>query len=205
MAIIFPDLRHTLRADEPPFEAWAKPAAVMVLLARYPEPAVLLIHRPDTLTHHAGQIACPGGSFDPRFDHSLWDAACRETEEEVGIQVPQDAFAGFLDSVHIGVTGYTLLPAVAVIDAPLAVHPNPDEVAAYQWVSLREMRTVRKMSRIMAAGVTYRMPEFPLAWGRLWGATARVMDQLLGHVAPDLGESLSQPGVKGAHQKASAD
>lgn len=151
----------------------------MVLLARTPYPSVLLTSRPDTLTHHAGQIACPGGSFDPHLDHSLWDTARRETREEVGIDIASDALAGYLDPVYITVTGFTLLPAVTVLDVPALVRADPGEVQSYQWVALDEMRSVRRMSRVLAGGVSYRMPEFPLKWGRLWGATAKVMDQLL--------------------------
>lgn len=202
MAVILSELRQRLTGPEPSFGAWAKPSAVMVLLAQQPQPSVLLIHRPDTLTHHAGQIACPGGRFDVACDKTLWDAARRETEEEVGISVPRSRFAGFLDPVHIRATGYTLAPVVAVIDAPQVVRPNPDEVASYQWVRLDEMRAVRQMSRVMAAGVSYRLPEFPLAWGRLWGATARVMDQLLSIM---MGLSGTEAGVRGGHSTVASD
>lgn len=179
MATIFSELAQVLSFDEPRFEAWARPAAVLVLLAQTPEPSVLLIHRPDTLTHHAGQIACPGGSFDHCVDTTLWDTARRETREEVGIDVPWDSHLGHLDPVYIPVTDFTLLPYVVALDARPEVHPDAGEVASYQWVGLNELRRVRRMSRVMAAGAAYQMPEFPLTWGRLWGATARVMDQLL--------------------------
>lgn len=151
----------------------------MVLLIAEPVPSVLLIRRPDTLTHHAGQLACPGGRFDPVIDHNLWDAAVRETAEEVGVMVSSDDCLGFLEPVHIRVTGYTLLPVVAFLPTQPVVSPAPDEVADYQWAALEELRACRRMSRVAANGLVYTLPEFPLAWGRLWGATAQVVDQLL--------------------------
>jgi 8-oxo-dGTP pyrophosphatase MutT (NUDIX family) len=151
----------------------------MVMVAEAPQAAVLLIHRRDTLTYHAGQIACPGGSYDPRLDRSLWDTAVRETREEVGIAMSRQFFCGFLDPVHIVVTGFTVAPAVAVVASAPAVVLDCGEVSSYQWVTLAELRHVRRMSRVLLGGASYRLPEFPLAWGRLWGATARIIDQLL--------------------------
>ncbi len=176
---IFSGLSERLAAAEPAYAGWAKPAAVMIVIARLPEPSILFIRRPDTLTHHAGQIACPGGTFEPGVDQCLWDAARRETEEEVGIRVSPDSMAGFLDPVYIHVTGFTLLPVVSVIDQRPSVVPHPDEVADYQWVSLDTLRQVRCIVPMDIDGVRYPLAEFPLEWGRLWGATARAVDQLL--------------------------
>ncbi len=179
MAVIFSQLSRLLTQREPSFQSWRKPAAIMVLLARTPILSVLLIHRPDTLTHHAGQIACPGGSFDPILDQTLWDTARRETQEEVGIAVCRSSFTGFLDPVYISVTGFTVIPAVSLLPAQAAVIPHLGEVQSYCWVSIEELRQVKRMGTLRADGVSYRFPEFPLPWGRVWGATARVMEQLL--------------------------
>lgn len=179
MAVIFSELSRLLTRREPSFQSWGRPAAVMVLLAREPVPSVLLIHRPDTLSHHAGQIACPGGSFDNLLDCTLWDTACRETQEEVGIAVTRASFAGYLDPVHISVTGFTFIPAVSVLARQAPVIPSFAEVQSYRWVSLEELRQVKRMSSVTHNDRTYRMAEFPLPWGRVWGATARVIEQLL--------------------------
>jgi 8-oxo-dGTP pyrophosphatase MutT (NUDIX family) len=147
----------------------------MVLLAGT-DPDVLLIRRPHTLSEHGGQIACPGGRFDPNQDRSLWDTARRETCEEVGIQVGGQHCVGFLDAVFIPVSGYTVLPAVVWLDVHPQVTPSPGEVQDWTWVSVRGLTAVRRV-------VPWRsgpwMPEFRLSWGRVWGATARILDQLL--------------------------
>ena len=165
---------------EPSFQSWRKPSAVMIILAAGSDPRILLIARPRTLTYHAGQIAYPGGSFDARHDRTLWDTARRETLEEVGIAIPAESLAGFLDPVHIAVSGFTLCPIVAVVAEAPAVTPNPSEVSGYEWVSLRDLRAVRRMAHFSTPESAYWLPEFGLTMGRLWGATARVTDQLLG-------------------------
>lgn len=150
----------------------------MVILAHEPELAVLLIERPHTLHHHPGQLALPGGSFDPAVDQSLWHTAQRETQEEVGIAIHEADRLGYLDPVYIPVTGYTIAPIVAEIRERPIVYPQVSEVADYAWVPLAELRRVRRVGRV---GL-YIMPEFPLEFGRLWGATARVMDSLMEHL-----------------------
>jgi len=179
VAGIFSQLSQQLATKEPRFDTWERPSAVMVILAEHPRPAVLLIHRPDTLSHHAGQIAFPGGSFDPQCDSTLWDTASRETREEVGIIVPRDRLVGHLDPVHITVSGFTVAPIVVGLADPPVVVADPSEVAAYHWVDLEELTQCRQMGRFFAKGVWYTAPEFPLSWGRVWGATARILGQLM--------------------------
>jgi 8-oxo-dGTP pyrophosphatase MutT (NUDIX family) len=177
---IFAELRYRLKPEEPDSRGWAKPSAIMVLLAPVERPAVLLIERPLTLSHHGGQIGCPGGTVDWQLDRTLWDTARRETREEVGIDVPQSALWGWLDPVYIPPSGYTLAPAVAGLPVVPEVHSEPQEVSGYHWVPLAVLQRVRRLAVREVANVRYQMPEFPLSWGLVWGATARVLDQLLG-------------------------
>lgn len=155
----------------------------MVVLAERPRPSVLLILRPDSLGAHAGQIACPGGRFERARDANLVTAALRETEEEVGIRVPVDHVLGFLEPIHIRVTGYTLLPVVAGFGDRPPVIPQVSEVSDYAWVTLAELARVRRERPRDFAGVTLNMAEFPIGLGTLWGATARIVDQLLQQLA----------------------
>ncbi|MCY0864449.1 MAG: CoA pyrophosphatase [Sulfobacillus sp.] len=168
------------RQREPQFHTWAKPAAVMVLIADVDQsPSVLLIRRPSALAEHAGQVACPGGRYDSTLDRSLWDTARRETVEEVGIAVTARERLGFLDPVFIPVTGYTILPAVARLRGVPTVVPAVAEVADWAWISLAELRRVRRMALVDSVRGRFWMPEFPTGWARVWGATARILDQLL--------------------------
>ncbi|MCY0878997.1 MAG: CoA pyrophosphatase [Firmicutes bacterium] len=169
----------SLNPEEPDYRHWAKPSAIMVLLTPADRPSVLLIERPHTLSHHGGQIGCPGGAVDVRTDRTLWDTARRETREEVGIEVPPAALLGWLDPVYIPPSGFTVAPAVALLPDWPRVSPAPQEVSAYHWVPLGQLRQVRRYAQRLVSQRTYQMAEFPLEWGLVWGATARVLDQLL--------------------------
>lgn len=162
-----------LSAAEPVLTHMGKLAAVMVMVAgEVPrDAAVLLIRRAWTLKEHPGQIALPGGRYDSARDRSLWETAVRETQEEVGVVVPADFFAGYLPPVRIAATGYTVLPCVSVWTGRPVVRPTPAEVDAAHWVPFEVL-----MARRVGGPLD---PEFSLAWGVVWGATARIVDGLL--------------------------
>ncbi|MBX5467880.1 MAG: CoA pyrophosphatase [Firmicutes bacterium] len=160
----------------PPFRGWTKPAAVMAHLAPCVEGwAVLLIRRPSYLREHAGQVALPGGRFDPALDPDLWHTAVRESEEEVGLRVEPDQRLGYLDPIFIPASGYTVLPCVAAWPTRPQPRPQPAEVADWAWAPLAELRAVEHWVWRRETWV----PEYPLAWARVWGATARILRQLL--------------------------
>ncbi len=156
------------------FSTWSKPAAVAVIVtATSSGNEVLLIERPPTMIEHAGQIACPGGRFDARQDKTLWDTVRRETREEVGVGLSREMCLGTLEPVHIPPTDYTVEPYLFyVTEKPRLV--SSGEVAAWHWVSLTELVTLEEWND--------ERPQYPLGWGLVWGATARIMHQLL--VAP---------------------
>ena len=58
----------------------------------------VLTQRTDKLPHHKGQIAFPGGSLEAGEDP--WEAAVRETEEEIGIERKKILRLGDLDEAQ---------------------------------------------------------------------------------------------------------
>lgn len=103
------------------------PAAVLVPIVQREEGlSVLLTRRADTLRRHTGQVALPGG----RIDHgeTPWEAALREAEEEIGLPRAQVELAGLSTPYRTG-TGYLITPVVGFVSPPIALSPNPLEVA----------------------------------------------------------------------------
>jgi 8-oxo-dGTP pyrophosphatase MutT (NUDIX family) len=192
-------LRAALDAvDIPDPYAITGPAAVLVLVAEQAgQPRVLLIERPQHLPRHPGQIACPGGRFEPE-DVTLWRTALREAEEEVGISPAVVERVGLLRPVRIRVSGFTLVPCVGYTPTVPALVPAAGEVARVLWVPLDELRQSRRYESwgTDASGRVRRGPAFRLPDARVWGATAIVLAELLERVDAierEAGESTTPP------------
>jgi 8-oxo-dGTP pyrophosphatase MutT (NUDIX family) len=99
------------------------------------EAALLLTRRSDTLTHHAGQWALPGGRIDEA--ESAQDAALRELEEEIGLRVERSALLGTLDD-FVTRSGFVITPFVVWAGRAAALTPNPAEVASVHRIPVSE-------------------------------------------------------------------
>ena len=103
-------------------------AAVLIpVILRQDGLTLLFTQRTDHLTDHAGQISFPGGRVDPG-DKDAWDAALRETEEEVGLPRRHVRMAGRLDT-YVTRTGFEVTPLVGLVRPPFPVTPDSFEVA----------------------------------------------------------------------------
>jgi len=158
------------------------PAAVLVPIVSEPgQPDRLLFtERRHDLSTHAGQIAFPGGKQDAcDADHAA--CAVRETTEELGIEPAAIEVLGLLDDVPTP-TRFVITPVVARLRGPLQLRPNPAEVAS---VFSAEMASLADPARYTAngtrtfLGITYEMHEYRWEPHRIWGATARMVYQLM--------------------------
>ncbi len=163
--------------------AGLKPASVLVPLfaGEGGTPHVVLTRRPESLRAHAGQVAFPGGSIEPDDPDSL-AAALREAEEELGIAPSQVELLGCLDDRPV-ITGFCLTPWVGRIPAGLVYRPSPVEVARVFEVSLEALvdplRTKFRFELMERNGFPHVVPYFETDGEVIWGATGRILLQLL--------------------------
>ncbi len=154
-----------------------KEAAVLApLFWKGGEPWAWLTRRPMTLRTHPGQIAFPGGGREPG-DVTPLHTALRETREELGIAPEAVEVLGLLGAMPT-ITSFWVTPFVGVVPADVPLTPDPGEIdevlAAPLWRLRREKRHL------------YQADRDAFVWddGRhvVWGATFRMLAQLLEHV-----------------------
>jgi len=160
-------------------------AAVLVPIVNSPNGIdVLLTVRPGHLRAHAGQIAFPGGAVESHDDDRV-ATALREADEEVGLGASREHVIGELPAYRTG-TGYDVTPVIAVVDAPLKLKVDPNEVAETFEVPLSFLMDPRQhrkhqWSNGVDSRVFYSMP-----WRRqtdgaeffIWGVTAAIFRNL---------------------------
>ena len=176
-------------------QAPLREAAVLVgLVGRDSGWQLLLTRRTDALRHHAGQVSFPGGRIEPD-DADAIAAALRESHEEIGLDAAQVSPVGFLDPLCT-ITGFRVLPLVAVVDAEYMPRPDPSEVAEVFEVPLDYVLDPRNLGfrDIIAPqdGRPRRVLEFVERGEprqRIWGATASILlnlrDRMTTSATPD--------------------
>lgn len=151
-------------------------AAVMVPLVERPTGlTVLLTQRATHLKNHPGQVSFPGGRMEPH-DAGPWEAALRETREEIGLDPGFVTLAGYLHD-HMVLTGYLITPAVAFVRPGFTLALDLTEVDDVFEVPLEfVLDPAHHVPRSRAFGghefLTYDIP-----WGErhIWGATAGML------------------------------
>jgi len=158
-------------------EADLTPAAVLVAVTDRARPGVLLTRRTDTLRHHAGQIAFPGGRLDPGEDAIV--AALREAEEEIALPRAQVQVIGAVDRYRT-VTGYTVTPVLAIIPADVPLVASEAEVASVFEVPLDFLLDPANQVRASAEWRGRTRHYYEIRWQdhRIWGATAAMIVNL---------------------------
>ena len=158
----------------------ARPSAVLVALVDGDSGAeVLLTKRSAHLRNHAGEISFPGGRLD--VGETVEAAALREANEEVGLAPGEVRVFGRLSHLSTVVSRSSIVPVVGTLAKHPVLTPHDREVARILWVPLAEL----------AHDATYReewwgsppldrqMDFFELDDETIWGATARVLAELL--------------------------
>jgi len=99
--------------------------------------SILLCRRSIGMRRHAGQWALPGGRLDP--GEAPIDAALRELEEELSLNLAPEHVVGWLDD-YATRSGFVISPVVlwAAGDPPL--EPDPTEVFAAYRIGLHALR-----------------------------------------------------------------
>jgi 8-oxo-dGTP pyrophosphatase MutT (NUDIX family) len=181
-------LRTVLSAPAAPTDPAAlaaRPSAVLLPLHAGSDgtPHLLFSERSRALSRHRGEISFPGGRRDPG-DPSLWGTALREAQEEIGLDPARVTFLGELPAVFTVVSNYLIVPQLGSVQGQLAeIAPsiNPAEVAMVIDAPLAALADpaihhTEEWTRDGSAHLVYFYQYGP---HRIWGATARILADLL--------------------------
>lgn len=185
------------RAGDPPWEPIdemptvtlpsriRRPSAVMCLLFDEPvnglmQAHVVLTRRSSRLRSHAHQVSFPGGRLDP--SETPLEAGLREAREEVGIDPSSVTVIGRLPSMRTIVNPAPITPYVGSLPGRPTLVPNEAEVERAFTVPLVELMSplsYRQELWTFPDGREVAMPFYELIGDTVWGATARMLTDLL--------------------------
>lgn len=201
-----PDWPVELVADDVPAPVNRRSAVLVALFEEDGEAHVVLTRRSFTMRAHRGEISFPGGRS---HDHETpTETALREAHEEIGLDPAAVTPVGWLTPIATFASGSAVFPIVGtLVDRPTFVI-QPSEVDRAFSVALSDLveegafveeRWRRTEPRAGADADGF----FPLQFFRvpddlIWGATARVLSELLSVV---LGVAVGGLGGSSAHSR----
>lgn len=151
------------------------------------EARLVLTRRSSSMRTHRGEVSFPGGRLDAGEDAAA--AALREAHEEVGLDPSSVTTVGWLHPVMTMVSGSLILPVVATLSRPPRLVPSPTEVDRVFDVALAELADPelfheehwRIPGRVIPGSGDGSFPVwfFEISGEMIWGATARMIHELL--------------------------
>jgi 8-oxo-dGTP pyrophosphatase MutT (NUDIX family) len=137
--------------------------------------------RRDDLRRHPGEVSFPGGRRDPE-DASLVETALREAEEEIGLAREHVEVVGALQPTPTFVTNYSIYPFVGIIEPGHVWKPSAGEVAEVLELSIADLRAGYGRRRLLRRGIPFRTDVYVVGEVLIWGATARMLGDLLSRI-----------------------
>lgn len=177
--LMAPPIRK-LYADTEQYKASAKQSAVCVALHLNDdnEWCVYLMQRTNYGVH-GNQISFPGGKVEPS-DESYLHTALREFNEEMGALNRHETI-GMLTPLYIPPSNFYVEPYLIVMQEPLVLNPNNDEVVKVYSFTLKQLFAQENVSTYTLQKPNAELQETPcfiIDTTVIWGATAMIISEL---------------------------
>lgn len=171
-------------ASEPASVVAAPSAVLVALFEEDGETRVVLTRRSTQLRTHRGQVSFPGGRIDPGEDAIR--AAVREAYEEIGLDPALVRPVGYLSRAFAFSTGAPITPVVAALPGRPVLAPSPAEVDRAFDASLADLAAEFREEWWSEPDLPrFAMYFFAVEGETIWGATARMLVDLLAAVLVD--------------------
>ena len=176
--LIYPFLRKELIL--PTQEKQFRFASVMIIIHfTTGDPHIILIKRTKVVKNHAGEVSFPGGNFT-QMDVNMLQTAIREIDEELGIKINRKQVIGSLNAERTLTSRYIIYPYMTLLDKiPKIIVTNyeVEKIIDAPLISLLKSREndVKHQQEYSIS----QLPKFTYNNEVVWGATARILDQLV--------------------------
>lgn len=162
----------------------AKQSSVLVIIHFNHEytPTILFTKRSSNLRNHAGEISFPGGRVSDQ-DHSMIETALRETYEEIGLSIQKEKIIGSLAPTNTYTTKMVIYPFIVIlgkISVPFEPNEEVEQVIELPLEVLRNHITIDEEH----SSSDNKMFKFNVDGYLIWGATARILKNLLDLIYP---------------------
>ncbi len=138
--------------------------------------------RRDDMRRHPGEISFPGGRRE-EHERDLWATALREAEEEIGLPASAVTIIGALQPTPTIATGYAVYPFVGLIESTRDWVPSAGEVAEVLELPVPALVEGYGRRRLLRRGLPIRTDTYVVGDDLIWGATARIVADLLDRLA----------------------
>ena len=154
-------------------------AAVMITIHfTNRNPNVILIKRTRLVKNHAGEISFPGGNF-MKVDIDMLETAIRETSEEVGVKIKREQVIGNLNAERTLSSRYIIYPYVTLLDRiPVIIDTNYEVEKIIDAPLIPLLKSRESDIKHQQEYSIPQLPKFTYKNEIIWGATARILDQL---------------------------
>jgi len=159
-------------------------AVLIPLYKKQGEYHILFIQRTDRVRDHKGQISFPGGAYE-EGDDNLCQTALREAAEEVGLAAEDVEVLGELDDLRTIGSGYVISPFVARMPWPYQLKVDEWETEEIIEVPLSVLLDKSNVNRDKTILEGQEIDQYYYHYQDkvIWGATARILNQLLAILA----------------------
>ena len=153
--------------------------AAVVVLHESASDSLVLTQRSHTLRNHPGEICFPGGRWQVG-DRTLCDTALRELQEELGVSPARIVLQKALRTERT-LSGYLIHPWFATIENLSPYHADRNEVVEVYYLPMSEIIKASNYEKIQISrfGLNFTTYRFVASSHYVWGATARIMMQLI--------------------------
>jgi 8-oxo-dGTP pyrophosphatase MutT (NUDIX family) len=141
---------------------------------------IIFIQRTEKVRSHKSQISFPGGAYE-KIDETMLNTALREAQEEIGLNPGDVDMLGELDDMATTITSYIISPFVGLIPYPYKFKLDEwetEEIIDVPLEVLMDKNNCEEKPELVDGTI---VPSYFYHYNKkvIWGATARILNQLL--------------------------